>query len=153
MTVKGLKAGKKKVKGLRVRVGRVRLGRSVGSGRAGRSIGTEIVSGLKEAVAFERGGETGAVFRQAPITVRDAEVLPAPSYNAEDVLRIRMQLDVSQDIFARLLDVSRATVRSWEQKQKPPSGAARRLLQLAEKHPEVLLEQIRRIVHRGARAT
>ena len=39
--------------------------------------------------------------------------------------------------------MSRATVRAWEQKQKPPSGAALRLLQIAETRPEVILEQLR----------
>lgn len=116
---------------------------------AARAIGAEIVAGLEEAVAFERGEAAGAEFKAAPITARHAEVLPAPSYTADDVLRIRKRLDVSQDVFAQALSVSPATVRSWEQNQKPPSGAARRLLQLADQHPELLLEQIRRTVHRG----
>jgi len=38
-----------------------------------------------------------------------------------------------------LLGVSVRVIQSWEQGEKKPSGAARRLLRVAEKNPDVLL--------------
>jgi len=35
-------------------------------------------------------------------------------------------------------------VRSWEQEKRVPDGAALRLLQVADRHPEVILENVER---------
>ena len=45
---------------------------------------------------------------------------------------------LSQPVFADLLNVSPETVKSWEQGKNYPAGAAVRLLQVAEKHPEIV---------------
>ena len=63
-----------------------------------------------------------------------------PLFSTERVMRIRESFDVSQEEFARLLNVSAATVRAWEQGVLPPAGAAARLLSIAERHPETILE-------------
>lgn len=42
--------------------------------------------------------------------------------------------------FAGFLNVTADTVRSWEKNRRQPSGPALRLLQVAQKRPEVLLE-------------
>ena len=52
----------------------------------------------------------------------------------DDIKEIRKKSRVSQAVFASLLNVSRGTVRSWEQWQKAPSGAALKLLSLVNKH-------------------
>ncbi len=39
-----------------------------------------------------------------------------------------------------MLNVSPRTVRAWEQWTREPSDAALKLLSIADKHPEVLLE-------------
>ncbi|MBI3917201.1 MAG: hypothetical protein HY322_09360 [Betaproteobacteria bacterium] len=41
---------------------------------------------------------------------------------------------------AAALGVSKRTMEQWEQGRREPSGAARTLLKIAERHPEVLLE-------------
>ena len=46
---------------------------------------------------------------------------------------------MSQGAFAKLLGVSVRVVQSWEQGDKKPSGAARRLLQVAARDPQALL--------------
>ena len=67
--------------------------------------------------------------------------LPPPQYSARQIVRIRKsKLGLSQTSFASYLGVSASTVRSWEQAQKKPSISARRLIQLAERRPEVLQE-------------
>ncbi len=56
--------------------------------------------------------------------------------------RIRLNMNMSQGAFADLLGVSRRTVQQWEQGRRKPSGAARSLLQIAEKRPDVLRKEL-----------
>jgi len=64
---------------------------------------------------------------------------PIPDYRPEQIRKIRRGLDVSQSVFAKALNVSRGAVRSWEQGLREPEGAAKRLIYIAEKHPDILL--------------
>jgi putative transcriptional regulator len=62
-----------------------------------------------------------------------------PSFSKTSIKKIRENLHVSQPIFARLIGVSSATVRSWEQGEKEPSSPARKLLQIVIAYPNILL--------------
>ncbi len=76
------------------------------------------------------------------ITMRTTTVsLPArvERIRPGEVREIRRTLNVSQTVFARLLNVPVVTAASWEAGRRNPSGAALRLLQIAKKEPEVLL--------------
>jgi putative transcriptional regulator len=68
-------------------------------------------------------------------------VLPAAvkSIKPSEILGIRRRLNVSQPVFAALLNVPVATARSWEQGKRRPSGAALRLLDLARQQPTILM--------------
>lgn len=57
-----------------------------------------------------------------------------------DVADIRKNLKLSQAQFATLLDVSKHTLQAWEHGKRSPSGPAKTLLLIAQKHPEVVLE-------------
>jgi putative transcriptional regulator len=52
----------------------------------------------------------------------------------------RAQAGLSQSEFARACQVSVRTLQEWEQGRKVPSGAARSLLKLLSRHPELLAE-------------
>jgi putative transcriptional regulator len=84
-----------------------------------------------------------AAHQEGKITLRSTKMeMPAapPEISATDVSKIRVKrLHMSQGAFAKLLGVSIRVVQSWEQGEKKPSGAARRLLQVAERNPEALL--------------
>mgnify|MGYP006281396991 FL=1 len=55
-------------------------------------------------------------------------------------LAARERTGLSQARFAELLGVSVRTLQEWEQGRRQPSGAARTLFKVAERHPDVLRE-------------
>ena len=76
------------------------------------------------------------------LTMRLTRVaLPTPikDLRPKEIIGIRKKLNVSQPVFAALLNVPLATERSWEQGKRKPSGAALRLLDLARQKPKILL--------------
>jgi putative transcriptional regulator len=60
-----------------------------------------------------------------------------------DVKKIRAGYKLSQNEFAALMGISVKTLRNWEQGRRAPEGAARVLLQVAAKHPEVIWEVVK----------
>jgi putative transcriptional regulator len=56
------------------------------------------------------------------------------------VVRVRLKSGLSQAQFASALGVSKRTLEQWEQGRRKPSGAAKQLLKIADRHPEVLIE-------------
>ena len=77
------------------------------------------------------------------VTMRTTRVKlpdPAPEITPDEVIAARQALNVSQPVFARLLNVPTVTAVSWEKGRRKPSGAALRLLQIARDHPEAILE-------------
>ena len=59
-----------------------------------------------------------------------------------EVAKVRHSLGLTQEDFAGLLGIGLSTLRSWEQNKREPSGAARMLITIALKHPEVLQEAV-----------
>jgi len=60
-----------------------------------------------------------------------------------EVKAVRRKLRVSQATFAHLIGVSAATLRNWEQGRTYPEGAARALLRVAAKRPDIVLAALR----------
>ena len=85
---------------------------------AERDLGQEILGGLRDIKA----GRTGRRFTAASFPV----------------VRAREKSGLSQSRFAELLGVSVRTLQEWEQGRREPSGAAKTLLKIAERYPEVL---------------
>ena len=56
------------------------------------------------------------------------------------IVLARMKSGLSQAEFAKLLGVSVRTLQDWEQGRRQPSGAAKTLIAIAERHPDVLKE-------------
>ena len=52
---------------------------------------------------------------------------------------IRSKFNLTQDEFAKLLNISVATLRNWEQGRRRPKGPARVLLNVANSYPNVLI--------------
>lgn len=55
-----------------------------------------------------------------------------------DARQVREDLGFSQAEFARVLQVSVATIRNWEQQRRQPTGPARVLLTIVQQRPDVL---------------
>jgi putative transcriptional regulator len=70
------------------------------------------------------------------LTMRRFDALclpPVRHYTPADIRRIRKRANVSQAVFAAVLNVGKATVAAWEQGGKEPSGPALKLLDLVER--------------------
>ena len=91
----------------------------------------ELVASLKEG---------GAILRR--------EKEPSRLFHLDrlDIKRIREGYGLTQAEFAAMLGISVRTLRNWEQGRRVPEGPAMVLLQVAAKHPEVLLQAVRGIV-------
>jgi putative transcriptional regulator len=65
---------------------------------------------------------------------------PPKDLSAKEIAKLRGQLNVSQAVFARYLNISTKTVQSWEQGIGKPNGASLKLLSIAKKNPKVLID-------------
>lgn len=94
-------------------------------------LGQELIAGIKESIDHTRGTKK---LRSTALSIPEA----AKPWSKEQIVRLRKRgFGVSQPVFASLLSVNVSTVRAWEQGQKIPSSAARRLLEVAEFDPGV----------------
>lgn len=58
---------------------------------------------------------------------------PIREYDADQVKVLRERLQLSQTVFASLINVSDSTVRKWEAGDKKPAGASQKLLDLLDR--------------------
>ncbi len=83
----------------------------------------------------------GADHASGKITARTHQMRSrATAFSGDEIAAIRQCMNVSQAVFADLLNVPKATAISWERGLRSPSGAAVRLLQIARNSPGALLE-------------
>ena len=68
--------------------------------------------------------------------------IPSVKLSASDIKKIRKSTHLSQNVFARLLNVSLSSVRQWEQGKRIPTGATKVLLELLLKKPDILFYRI-----------
>jgi putative transcriptional regulator len=94
----------------------------------------DVKEAMEDALNFERGKE-----RDLKVT-RIRAPRPPKAMSAKDIALIRRKLNCSQAVFAMILNISPKTVQAWEQGLREPGDAALKLLAIAKKHPEVLLE-------------
>jgi putative transcriptional regulator len=88
----------------------------------------ELLQSLREAVAIERG---------------ELEPARVTLFPPVDVKAVRGRLGLTQLGFSRMIGVSLATLRNWEQGRRSPHGPAKVLLIVAAHAPAAVLEAIR----------
>lgn len=99
------------------------MGRIKSSRAKAPSVGSEIIEGLNNAVAFAEGDtRKGRVHR----------VIVSPRI---DVKRVRRKLGMSQSEFAERFGINTSTLRNWEQGRRQPEGPARVLLKIIDREP------------------
>ena len=113
----------------------------------------ELLESVREGGRILRGEETSG--GRAWTVAADGTATPVPpatiaarlraaraevdgSRATPDARAIRERLGLSQEAFARVLDVPVATLRNWEYGRRTPRGPARQLLRVAAVAPEVL---------------
>lgn len=85
----------------------------------------EIASGLYNLGVIDK--ETMRDFDTSCLTI-------VKDWTAQDIIELRKREEVSQDVFAHYLNMSKASISKWERGLKKPSGAAAKLLSLIEKN-------------------
>ena len=94
----------------------------------------EIAQAFQEAIQHSRG-------ERADLRTTKVELPASPKViNSTEIAKIRQRLNFSQAMFAKYLNVSKRTVQAWEQGIRIPSDAALKLLIVAKKHPEALMD-------------
>ena len=70
------------------------------------------------------------------ITMKNIETLCLPEikeYSPEKIILIRKRFKLSQAALASIFNISPSTVQKWEQGNKKPAGASRKLLDIMER--------------------
>jgi putative transcriptional regulator len=94
----------------------------------------DLKEALEGALAYEQGGSRDLHVSRIRVP------RPPKAMSPKDIARIRQKLNCSQSVFALMLNISTKTVQAWEQGSREPGDAALKLLTIAKKHPEILLE-------------
>ena len=89
------------------------------------TVGTRIVAGLEQAIAWSRGENVRV--RVTQIRVPDV-----------DVRDLRRKMGLSQSQFATKFGFPPATLRNWEQHRARPDAPTRVLLAVIARHPEAV---------------
>ena len=89
-----------------------------------------IMRGLEEMLEHAQG--------KIELRSRNVTIVPPRVFTAIEIRNIRDRLNMSQGFFADTIGVSKKTVESWEYGRGKPSGAAARLLAIAEVDPDAL---------------
>ena len=91
----------------------------------------DLISSLNETLEYAQGKVTLR-------SVRHDIPRRANPITAKQIAHIRQRLNVSQTVFAKALNVSPMTAKSWESGRRTPCGAALRLLEIAFRRPDIL---------------
>ena len=64
--------------------------------------------------------------------------IPEVHLSTNQIKEIRENLNLSQTVFAKLLNVSPSSIQQWEQGKRQPTGATKVLLDLLKRSPHIL---------------
>lgn len=86
------------------------------------------------------GTELGNKLLKSVREMKAGKAARATQIAANEVAAARLKSGLSQTDFAQALQISARTLQEWEQGRREPSGAAKALIQIAFRHPEVIRE-------------
>jgi len=95
---------------------------------------------LDEKTLLERDAKRniGAELLQAVRDIKSGRVGRISTMEVSPLASARLRIALSQSEFAKMLGVSLRTLQEWEQGRRTPSGAAKSLITIAIKKPEVI---------------
>jgi putative transcriptional regulator len=88
-----------------------------------------LAESLEQALTWFEGDDTYVTVHRYTITV-------------PDIAKLRRRLKLTQADFALKIGVPVSTLRNWEQGRRYPTGPARVLLNVLEKHPDLVMSAI-----------
>ena len=86
------------------------------------------------------GEELGNKLLRSVKEMKMGKAARATQIAPNEVSSARLKTGLSQVQFAEALQISARTLQEWEQGRRQPSGAAKTLIQIAFRHPEVIKE-------------
>jgi putative transcriptional regulator len=89
---------------------------------------------------YEASRNLGEELLAAAWEIKVGKAARAHRIKVPEILEARMRTGQSQQKFADVLGVSTRILQGWERGRRKPSGAARSLLTIAKRRPEVLRE-------------
>jgi putative transcriptional regulator len=92
---------------------------------------------------LQQGLTEGIQQARGELTLRTT-VLPndPPEITPAELTALRVKIEMSQAVFARVLSVSPKTVQSWEQGTRKPSASSRRLIQVIHHNPGLVFQAV-----------
>jgi putative transcriptional regulator len=94
----------------------------------------------KELLKRDAKRNIGEELLQAVRDIKAGRVGRVSTVEVSPLASARLKLGLSQSEFAKMLGVSLRTLQEWEQGRRKPSGAAKSLITIAIKKPEVIKE-------------
>lgn len=86
------------------------------------------------------GEELGNKLLKSVQEMKAGKAARATQIAPNEVAAARLKTGLSQAMFAQALQISPRTLQEWEQGRREPSGAAKTLIQIAFRHPEIIHE-------------
>jgi len=93
-------------------------------------LGTDLISALEESLEHLKNKKKLKTSRYS--------IPELPKIESEDIKRIRIKLDLTQEAFSLILGVSKKTVEAWENGRNTPQGPATRVISMIDKQPGIL---------------
>ena len=88
------------------------------------------------------GEELGEKLLQSVREMQAGSAARTTKIEPNEVAKARLKTGLSQTQFASALQISARTLQEWEQGRRQPSGAAKALINIAFRHPEVIQEEV-----------
>lgn len=86
------------------------------------------------------GEELGNKLLKSVNEMKAGKAARVTKFASNEVSSARLKTGLSQAEFAQVLQISVRTLQEWEQGRRSPSGAAKALIQIAFRHPEIIKE-------------
>jgi len=94
----------------------------------------------------------GSPFTEKELNALGVKIPEIKKITPGKIKRIRDKVNLSQTVFARLLNVSVSSIRQWEQGKRFPTGPTKVLLDLLDKEPHALDYRVKKSTRKSVAA-